>query len=162
MRKWKGQTISMDLVLACVIFGILLAYVMNTLHTGYQQVSDIVMLRDITMRANMVETLLTETPGTPSDWENNPGESILLGLAPRPGIISLQKLSALEAFEYEELKQKARTGGYEMHVIVTLPDGQKMGEAGLTPAGVVAVSRNRLASCEGKPCTVRVTLWARQ
>ena len=91
----RAQIILSDLVFALVAFLILLSAFFiqwNKLHTRYQ---DTLLFQDLEIHALQIADLLVQNPGVPNDWETNPTNVQVLGLASSDRVLSAAKVNAL-------------------------------------------------------------------
>jgi hypothetical protein len=112
----KGQVAVLDLFIAVLIFGIIVATVMFTWNSYNSKIDDRIEHNTNLLRAYHVTDLLTKYPGKPSNWENCFEEgATILGLAKADRIIDQNKLFSFLDMEYNLTRDKLSINNYNFY-----------------------------------------------
>jgi len=114
----RGFAISVDFMLAAMIFFLVLAYSVGTYYYYLGQYNAEEVRKNMEISTLAATDVLLKTQGVPGDWEQGAGNPQSVGLVERPNIIEPQKLSALAAMDYNYSKEAMGLGAdYYLSVI---------------------------------------------
>ena len=115
----KAQVAVLDLFIAAMIFGIMVATIMAAWNSYNIKIEEKIENNDDILRAYHVSDLLVRYPGRPSYWELNSGLSSdpvdTIGLAEKDGVIDPTKLAVFFNFSDDYIKNKLKIKGYEYY-----------------------------------------------
>jgi len=156
----KGQVFSSDLVTATVLFTVALGVLSASWHVAMLRVEEARWMLELERKAYLLSDFLAKTPGTPADWESNPGGNVTgVGLAYFDREIDPGKLSSLTGVGEERLRRLFRLGGDRYQIILRRVDGVVEARLGEPPRGEYAVKYVRTISYRGRPAFLEVTVW---
>lgn len=165
----RGQLLSSEVVLAmCLFLGALIAFMLawNTISASYAQEQA---QRQMQSALVGISDMAVLSPGDPADWEvSSQAGANAFGLAQSPGVLSAQKLAALQALNssYDDVREKMGAGPLELYIEVGDSAGAPrygFGKpANLSDSGVDSLSVERLALLGGSPATLWVQVWRRK
>ncbi|MBI4017506.1 MAG: hypothetical protein HY366_01015 [Candidatus Aenigmarchaeota archaeon] len=162
----KGQVVSIDVLLALVIFAAAMAGVLHTENTLSASIRDTEEFRRTQDRLISLSDQLVFTRGDPDGWYNS-SRIKSIGLMYSDHVLSDDKLVALTRFSSTALRGNLSTGANNVYVQLLNSGGGNCTvrstniTAGTVPSGVrerTSIDRYVLTE-DARNCTLRVTLW---
>lgn len=153
--KSKGQVISLDFIISILIVFIILAYINDAWNTTTETSRKYLTSESIKKNILITTDFLVNTPGYPDNWEKSPSNVNVIGLAKNDRIINQDKLDAFLVMDYDELKSKLNTGGWEFYFKLKTSDVTY----GLNPTSDNVVFMRRIVLYNGIVDTLEFYLW---
>ncbi len=165
----KGQLLSSEIILAmCLFLGALIAFMLawNAIFASYAQEQ-----YDRQMQVALVgiSDMAVLSPGDPADWEiSAQARANAFGLAQSPGVLSLQKLAALQSLNssYDDVREGIGAGPFDLYIEADDSTGTARYSFGKAAdpqdSGTDSLSVERLALLDGSPATLKVQLWRKR
>jgi hypothetical protein len=162
----KGQLLSSEVILAmCLFLGALIAFILawNAISSSYAREQ-----YDRQMQVALVgiSDMAVLSEGDPADWEiSAQSGASAFGLASAPGVLSPQKLSALQSMNssYDSLRERMGAGPFELYIEAGDSFGTPRYSFGRAAnpldSGVDSLSVERLALLDNSPATLKVQVW---
>lgn len=143
----KGFAIATDFFLASLVFMLVLAYSAYTYYYYAGEFRYAEARKEAEISSLAVTDMMLKGPGNPVEWQEEPNGTKAMGLAYEENIIDPEKLSALEAMDYNRSRDlMGLSTDYYMRVrwvdgTVIMEKGEKRDES--------AVSMKRVAAYNG-------------
>ncbi|MCX6768721.1 MAG: hypothetical protein NTY83_02680 [Candidatus Micrarchaeota archaeon] len=153
----RGFAIATDFFIATTVFMMVLAYSTYTYFYYVGQFGDAEARKEAEMSAMAITDLMLKGPGNPVEWQYAPNGTTSLGLAYEPNVIDPEKLSALEAMEYNRSRELMGLGT-DYHMRVRRVDGTVLMEKG-TRQNESAISVKRVAVYNGSYSWVELDVY---
>lgn len=162
-----GQVLSSEIVLAFSLFMFaLLVFLLawGLISNSYAQENYDRQMQGALMGISDTAIL---SPGDPADWEITAlQDANSFGLAQSRGVLSPQKLSALQSLNsshYDTVRERMGAGRFELYIEAQSQGGTvgyRFGKpADLSDSAVYSASVERLALLGGEPTVLKVQLW---
>lgn len=130
LKTSKGQALSVDVVLALLVFAMLFSFAYSHYWNGVDDLDKKNGYEHMLIRADTSANILMGTQGMPADWELSPQDANYAGLAFAGGNISAEKLAAFFALPYADAKKKIGLGEFDFFFSF---EGQQDLNAGVSP-----------------------------
>ncbi|MFH1376146.1 MAG: hypothetical protein ABIH25_00765 [Candidatus Woesearchaeota archaeon] len=134
-KEKRGQVAVLDLFIAAVIFGILVATIMFTWNEYNIKIEKHIEYNDLIIKTFHIADLLTQYPGKPSTWElprplshstEQQTSITTIGLVYEEGIIDEYKLEKFLNTSYNETKDIFNINNYEYYFKIINLDGSDL------------------------------------
>lgn len=102
-KNYKGQIISIDLLIGIVIFLIVVIFSVSYWQTSLFNVRESLDRIDVQRLATQISDNLVKSPGIPDNWETSPTNARAIGLANHSHILETRKVANLTALNYSTL-----------------------------------------------------------
>src|SRR3989338_2918927 len=157
-RNSKGQVVSYDLMIAVFIFLLVFAFALSVWQNSIGAIAGEKVLYEMKNSAVQISNQLVITSGVPSNWHLS-GDANLYGFALSRRALSLQKLNAFKALDYNSAKGKMGIADYNFYIKIE-QDLNKVYEAGSAESGAeIAINSSRVVSYNGKNAIFYFTLY---
>ena len=156
--KSRGQVVSYDLMIAIFIFLLVFAFVLGIWQNNLDAIASEKILYEMKNSAVQISNQLAMTPGVPSNWHLG-GDANLYGLALSRRALSLQKLNAFKALDYNSTKGRMGIADYDFYIKIE-QDLNKVYEMGnIKSSAKIAINSSRVVSYNGKNAIFYFTLY---
>ena len=155
----RGQSVSIDFMVAAFIFLFILGYYMLTWSDFSMRFAENAAGSRMELRAISAADMLVSSGGVPFNWTGQPKNALSVGFARRRGELDMGRISALGAMDYADAKEAL---GVDSEFLVKVEDaaGNRYGIAGIENATVSnSVEVSRIATLDGKTVFVKVRLY---
>ncbi|MCD4759658.1 hypothetical protein K8R33_02130 [archaeon] len=126
-KNKRGQVAVLDLFIAIMIFGIIIATVMVAWNNYIGKIDKQLDCNTKLIKAYHISDLLTKYPGKPSSWDYYSEEDLppltIIGLAYKPNVLDEHKLSKFTDLDYDLAKKKLNIESYDFYFNLTRIDG---------------------------------------
>ncbi len=154
----RGQVVSYDLLIAISIFLLVFAFVLGIWQNAIGAIAGEKILYEMKNSAVQISNQLVMTPGNPSNWQLG-GDANLYGLALSRRALSLQKLDAFRALDYNSAKSRMGIADYDFYIKIE-QDLNKVYEAGNAKGNAeFAINSSRVVGYNGKNAIFYFTLY---
>lgn len=163
----KGQILSLEIILSFSFFLAAVLIFAASWNAIYDSYTNEAQLRQMQTSVVGIGDMLVMSQGDPEDWEFGVLENATsIGTASSPGILSAQKLSALQslnASHYDTLRERMGAGPADIYLEVQTVSGSPLYAFGIQPdlqnGSVNTVGTERLALLDGELVKVKVQSW---
>ena len=161
MSDQQAQIFSLDLVLSLVGFTIILIFLISSWNIYSARLQENMVGEELQLTAMQMTDILTKSEGQPMQWENNPSNVSLIGLALRPGSLDEDKVNAFVSMDYNQVKKLFNIKRFEYRFMLFGINGTIQNVSGMIPSNsssqVTSVSRYILLHNETRQLVF--TLW---
>jgi hypothetical protein len=154
----KGQVFSVDLVVGIMLSIIAMGILCAAWGLAKARLDEARHLRGLEDSAYEISDLLAKSPGSPVDWETDPENVSVLGLAKSDRRLSASKVEALKGVEEERLKQIFGLSGGGCFLSLRSSD-DVVSVAGVLGDSDSAVTSTRIVSYLNQTMFLDVTVW---
>jgi hypothetical protein len=160
----RGQLFSCDLIAAVALFTIALGTIVLAWDFGKVRMGEAGFSRELERKAYMVSDQLVKTPGSPLNWESDPGSPNItgIGLAQEDRVLSEAKVASLSRVDARLLREALGLGASRCYIALRTVEGAYAGRAGEEPAGGFSASATRIVSYLNRTAYLEVTVWGRR
>ncbi|MFC1755076.1 hypothetical protein ACFL96_17065 [Thermoproteota archaeon] len=159
-KSRKAQVGMADLFIAASVFIILLvaiAFVYNLYSEKFQARQR---FNRMQISAFQISNILVKSEGIPFDWETDPQNTVMIGLAGNKRIFSDDKVDAFLNMDYNMTKEIFKSG-YDYNFKIYRLNGQILAEKGTNITGnATAVSMERRVLYDDEEVVMALLLWA--
>jgi hypothetical protein len=161
----KAQIFTTDFIMAFTLFTILFSASFLAWEKLQTKAIDEIIYAEMTMSSERIANQLITVRGTPFDWEKDPQNAQAIGLAEYYGLLSKDKLTALQSLDgggQEDkiaLREIMGAGNHRLYLRITNITGYQYCEIGETPSDELIAYTRRFASVEDQPVIVEVSIW---
>ncbi len=149
MLNRNGQVVSYDLMIAIFIFLLVFAVVLSTWVNNLNAIAGEQQIYDMKNSVVQLADMLVMTAGIPSNWHLG-GDANLYGFATSRRVLSLQKLDAFKALDYNSARDRLRIANYDFYIKIE-QDFNKVYEFGNKKGGAeTAISSTRVVNYNGQ------------
>lgn len=157
-RNSQGQVVSYDLLIAVFIFLLVFAFALSIWQNSIGAIAVEKTIYEMKNSAVQLSNQLVMTPGIPSNWHLG-GDANLYGFALSRRALSLQKLNAFRALDYNSAKGRMGIADYDFYIKIE-QDLNRVYEAGNAKSGAeIAINSSRVVSYNGKNAVFYFTLY---
>ena len=159
-RYKKSQLAVTDLFLALFIATILIVTIIFAWNRYIVILGDNVDYEEMQIIAFQVSDLLVKSKGEPEDWENNPDNVDVIGLASSDRELSTEKVDAFVNLPYNITSKSLGVELYSHYFQLKHINGTKMAEQGVIfPKNRSVVNVQRLVVYENEEAIVEFAVW---
>jgi len=171
LKHQKGQMLSTEIVLAMVLFMASLTAFLFTWNSISSTYSQELQQRQLQVALTSISDQMVLSTGDPQDWEfSTLQDSNSFGLAQSRGILSPQKLSALQTLNasyYDQVREGMGAGRFDLYMeTVDVASGEVLYRFGKmvdrSEIYQASASIDRLALMNNSMVRLRVQLWEMQ
>lgn len=157
----KGYLFSIDAVVSLVLFIALFAFVISLWTLYAIRLNENMATEELQLVAFQVIDVLTKSPGVPSNWEQNPTQTTMLGLRRNPGSLDPAKVAAFLAWDYDDARQKFNVERFEYQLRILDGNGNVFNQSGMAPneSAAQSITVARFMLLEHQPMQILFTLW---
>jgi len=149
MLDRRGQVISYDMLIAIFIFLLVFAVVLSAWVNNLNAIAKEQQIYDMKNSVVQIADMLIMTTGIPSNWHLG-GDANLYGFATSRRVLSLQKLGAFKALDYNSARGGLRIANYDFYIKIE-QDFNKVYEFGNKKSSAeTAISSTRVVNYNGK------------
>jgi hypothetical protein len=164
LRSDRGQVFAADLMVAVTLFLAAMAAVAWGWGYSKARMDSAMLSQSMESEAYMLSDMLVKSCGSPPDWHKRPLDANVssVGLADRDRVLSEGKFEAVEAADYQLLRDMFGLGPMQWHIMLRSPEGRELGRAGRPPAGDMAdmaYSSSRIVAYRNQTAVLELTIW---
>lgn len=140
----KGQINSFDATFAMLVFILALVFIIAFWFTSISSMQNTISRNRLEYTALSISDVLVKSQGLPSNWEQDPSNTHMLGLATYPNVLSESKLSNFTNLSYSTAKDLLNLDSEEFYFYVEYLNGTRVYESGnssLTGDNIITVRR---------------------
>lgn len=119
----RGQVFSTDLVLSVSIFIILLLIVISFFYFYSLRISDAIKNEDLKFKALQISDVLAKSGGEPGNWESDPTNADVLGLAVSDRTFTTVKVKEFVKLDEDVIKNKLNIESFNFYFSLKDPNG---------------------------------------
>lgn len=153
----KAQIAITDLSFAVILFIIFLIAFFVQFNNMQQRLADSINFENLELASIQITETLVKNPGTPTNWENNPTNVRVIGLASSDRILSKTKIEALQNLSYEQIKQGMNIEDKEFYLLIRNNENVflELGNTTFKSAATI----HRIVTYENQEATLDLSLW---
>ena len=151
-------SVSLDFVFASLIFMIILGYSIVAYSNSIEQIKSDISKNKIESEVFSISQILVKSPGTPANWEDNPGAVVVIGLAGSENILSLEKVDAFDSLSINETKDILGIN-HDFYIQIESIDGDKFFSKGTELANSSSVSIERVVYYNQSICKLVIRFY---
>ena len=157
-RNKKTQMVVTDLFIALFVAGILIAIIIFSWNRYSLMLSEEADYRFMQITAFQTADLLVKSSGEPLDWEDDPRNVDVIGLADKDRELAIDKVDAFVNLSYNRTSKVLGLEIYDFYFQLKYLNGTKLVGYGRTPSNTV-VNIQRLVFYKDEKTIFEFALW---
>lgn len=136
---YRGQVASYDILMSFVGFILIFSFVLFLWNQNFTKAFGQQEIIQKQLKANQALDVLIKSKGYPLNWETNPGNVEVIGLASKENVLSQKKVDAFSKLAYDNAREKLKLGPYDFQFDLNTGNPADNKSIGISPPSTEAV-----------------------